>query len=257
MAYRDVANALEHLILSKPGDRMGGDLPLVTIEEWEKQMSSNDSQVKLIAGRKAVHVLTGVDDPDDVRTKGMQAFTVFRYSGVRATPYQSSNVHDVTWTVMLDILVKGTIEPDNWIKHKHSHSVQHHGGVEPVAGEHDHVHSHLDLSKELDVGVYSPGRGLLVDYLVNRFMRNPILTPVIRRVDAKPYTALVDGESPIYERGTVDTYIRAVQVEDTTDLNYWTLLWTAGLPNSFLGWWPTTLTFTVTERVSPGVESYG
>ena len=182
-----------------------------------------------------MHFLTGLDNPDELRGQGMLAFTIFRYSGVRVTPYQSSNVHDVTWTVMLDILVKGDINRDKWTQNR-------------VGGE---------FYNELDVGVYSPGRGSIVDYLTTRFMSNPILTPVSRRPTLVAYDDLKGGESPVFQRDSVGTYIRAVMCEDTTDLNYWTLLWTAGLPNSFLGWWPTTLTFTVTERVSAVVESYG
>ena len=235
MPYRDVVNALEHLILSRPTrpDLPVDDMPLLMAEHWESLMQSTDAETKLYVGRKAVHVLTGLEDPDKIATGlGVQAFTVFRYSGVRATPYQSSNVHDVTWTVMLDILVKGTVT-ESWTEQQSSR-----------------------LVAELDVGVYSPRRGELVDYLVNRCMRNPILTPVVRRPNPNYVELGMAGETP-FERGSVDTYIRAVQVEDTTDLNYWTLLWTAGLPNSFLGWWPSTLTFTVNERVSPQVESYG
>ena len=42
--------------------------------------------------------------------------------------------------------------------------------------------------------------------------------------------------------------ISATAIRDTTDMNYWTLLWAHGLPEAFLGWWPITLTITVVEK---------
>ena len=42
--------------------------------------------------------------------------------------------------------------------------------------------------------------------------------------------------------------ISATAIRDTTDMNYWTLLWAHGLPEAFLGWWPITLTVTVVEK---------
>ena len=232
MSYRDVVNALEHLILSRPETPTLPleDMPLLMYEHWLNAVK--DPSV----GRKAVHVLTGIEDPDVIaQGGGASAFTAFRYSGVAATPYQSSNVHEITWSVLLDILVKGTITDKDWVEYPTSR-----------------------LVSELDVGVYSPRRGVLVDYLINRFIRNPILKPMKRRQGDLNYAELgKQGLTPFEPDGNSNTYIRSVQVEDSTDLNYWTLLWTAGLPNSFLGWWPSTLTFTVSERVSPGVESYG
>ena len=237
MAYRDVVNSLEHLILSKPDDWPLDDIPIWSLAHYRSRVRSTDGSARLSAVRKAVHVLTGVDNPSAVLSEGVEAFSLFRYSGVLATPYQSSNVHDVTWNVMLDILVKGTADSNAWQR-----------------GEDEY-------REGFDSGVYSPGRGVLIDYLIGRFMRNPILTPVQRRnVNAKENDYVgwgLAGETPFERDDSAATYIRGVQVEDTTDLNYWTLLWTAGLANSFVGWWPTTLTFTVTERVSPGVESYG
>ena len=242
MPYQDVLRSLEHLILSTPPGGTEASRRVMGWEEWQSRINSTNREVQDRVQETAVHVMPQFNQDPDVIAGGVgvKAFSVFRYSGVRATPYLSSNAHAVTWEVLLDVLVKGNTDPGT--------------GVEWPTGR---------LVGELDVGVYSPARGSLIDYFVQRFMRNPILTPVREKSSARTDSdeALAVRSAPgynPYERDDDATYtISSVQCADTTDLNYWTLLWTAGLPNSFLGWWPSTLTFTVTERVIPVVESYG
>ena len=178
----------------------------------------------------------------------------FRYWDMRIHSTASSNHYSVNWDICLDILVRG-----------------------------DHV-DEGDLSDHS--GIYNSDRGRYVDQVVNRFANYPVLDHV-KRHDNYPDQDDDEGDNnrrywlggglddngvlrsewptgwqvlrPSNDLEIADGYPRVTgfSMSDGTDLNYWTLLWAHGAPESYGGYFPTTIKFTITEQHQVGVGSTG
>lgn len=146
-----------------------------------------------------------------------------RYGKVRPEPQFVNNQHVIYWEVELDILVSGSVDPYDpdyrWNPTKDRDTA-----VGPT-------------------GIYSPKRGLIVDRVIKQLLKYPTLR----------HQSTQDPTSTSY--APMSDVILA-NLWDSTDLNYWTLLWSYGLPQSYLGWWPTTLVIEVRQNYYPGVRYF-
>ena len=144
------------------------------------------------------------------------------------------------------------------------------------------------------VGVYSPLRGQAVEHISMRLETFPTLLPVKRdpiftnppspsdqgtlsgkishETGSPPTPAPIEwitgyvspfeaaqayGEPEVDANGD-PTFprITSVEMHDSTDLNYWTLLWAHGVPEDYQGYYPTTLQITVCEDVHRAWDVY-
>ena len=250
MAYIDILYSLEHLLLSTPPLTASGEDSRATFREavapdtaaarYERRRFLTHPEWLMRAqqgtaniGSKVVHALGYHNNAVEALTSGADAVSTFRYSGVRTLPYQNANTYVTEWTILLDILSR--------------------------------TNQSSDSANPVSTGVYSPYRGEVVDYVVQRCQANPILYPVDLITPTAPETRTqlmvrrgMLGLTPYESSQWTDSIsITNTSIEDTTDIGYWALMWQYGLPRSFEGWWPTTLTITINERKVVPVESYG
>ena len=221
-------------------------------------------------GRPLIHVPQGAGHIRELfREAGSRAICQFRYWDMRIYSEASSNRYEVRWDICLDILVRG----------------DHDGSLLTSTSTNDSMRDHP--------GIYNPDRGKFVDQVINRFGSWPVLDLVVPHRErpmneqkaeslwlggpvhdppsnpADPdYSEFLTAEWPTgWEIARPDSLytvpaedcpvVTGFEMTDGTDLNYWTLLWAHGTPESYQGYFPTTIKFTITEKHQVGIGGTG
>ena len=82
-------------------------------------------------------------------------------------------------------------------------------------------------TKDAFASLYNPWRGRIIEKVLQLLADYPTLSRI----------------------PNLDSGVTVVGISDITDLNLWTLLWSYGAPESFNGWWPSTMGLKVTQRL--------
>ena len=261
--FEHIFNALEYILL----DPVAGLPPVdvISLPRWaalsseyasdvgfSKTSSKEVTDAKLGQFRDSMILISqGFGHIRDHFDTGHSVLAQFRYWDMRVQAEFSANYYSIAWDVCLDILVRG----DRTAVYEQGRS--------------DHS------------GIYNPDRGRFVDQVIHRFAAYPVLHCVMRdpkrpfddddtdtqrywlggEVDAGDNMLTADWPSGWVEgQDPADSPFPAItgfSMNDGTDLNYWTLLWAHGAPDSYQGYFPTTIKFTIVEKRPVGVASTG
>ena len=247
--YRNIVHAIDHLLLAKPSDLVAAsdvdkldELPVVTPWDYEFNRTSGDTATKAKNLGNVIHVPSDYAQLEHVIAQNPWAFSSTRYVNFQCALEQFPQRYVNTWDVALDVLVQGEARFSEGL-----------------------VYSDDSVELTKHVGIYGTGRGEIISKIKQRFLSFPQMVKAVHKSRADRYVNVggKDREksgSPyeIGDESTFPTQITQFRMGDDTDVNYWTLLWAHGLPEAFLGWWPTTILFRVTEhRQLPGFGSTG
>ena len=233
--YKKIIKNLEGILLE---EQANDDAVIVSHDQFQSLSGrvaalstpiTGNTNLKLLNKFQSVYVFT-LQDPTYILDEAPSGIITPRYEDSSIVADGTSNRQNITWKLSLDILTRGN-------------------SVGDVSRAPTTLDRRTQVPGEYPTGIYHPERGPVVEYIYRRLSRYPTLNFL-----NGPSAPTEPMEQAPYLYSDSEGQISLASFADGTDLNYWTLVWSYGLPTTFAGWWPTTIDLVVEHKFPNSVH---